>query len=226
MRMRRTLEDGREQHEGETCRGGFVVRPECSEIHVKFRLGRIQQAELVGKTVAGQKLPVGWTARIQVTEDVIRIAERGRCKQPAEPLVQREQHPVAIVDRGEVMAREQGGNRAGEAGAKTLAALLRRQMIQVRSEEVCIDLAAIVFEQRERADQPERGDVVLFRIDELLELIERKGKCHDVDSLKIGMTNNIEMMSSQNRIIAVGSYQICPGRDFGNFLCRSLACRP
>jgi hypothetical protein len=43
--------------------------------------------------------------------------------------VQREQHPVAIVDRGEIMAGEQGGNRAGEAGAKTLAALLRRQMV-------------------------------------------------------------------------------------------------
>jgi pyruvate/2-oxoglutarate dehydrogenase complex dihydrolipoamide dehydrogenase (E3) component len=83
-----------------------------------------------------------------------------------------------------------------------------------------------MFEQRERADQPERDDVVLFRIDELLELIERKGKCRDVDSLKIGRTNNIEVMSVQNRIIAVGSYQICPGWDFGNFLCRSLARGP
>ena len=59
-------------------------------------------------------------------------------------------------------------------------------------------------------------------VDELLELVERKGECHDVDSLKIGRTNYIEMTLVQNRIITAGSYQICLAREFGKFLCRGV----
>ncbi|MGF6761614.1 hypothetical protein P3T24_001927 [Paraburkholderia sp. GAS33] len=52
-----------------------------------------------------------------------------------------------------------------------------------------------------------------------MKICKRKRERHGFDSLKIGMTNNVDMLSAKNRIIAVGLYQISPAWDFGNFLC-------
>jgi len=89
VRACRALENGRQKDERETGRQDFVVRPQRGKVEFEFGLRRIEHAQLLDKTVAGEKLPVFRAARVEVASDMVRVAERRGGKQQAHPFMQR-----------------------------------------------------------------------------------------------------------------------------------------
>jgi hypothetical protein len=129
-----------------------------------------------------------------MADDVVGVAWRRGGEQRADPFVQCQKQAEAFGGGVKIRVGEQSRNRTRQACAQALVLLVGRQALHAGSTEVRIQIAALVLKERQRHDEIDRGLIVRLRIDKLLEFIERKGECHDVDSSKICRTNNIEMV--------------------------------
>lgn len=89
--------------------------------------------------------------------------------------MQRQKQSEALGGQLEIRIGEQRGRRARKTAAEALVLLAGREVVHTRRKEAVVQFAALLLQQRQGGDELDRRLDMLARVDELLEVVERKG---------------------------------------------------